>query len=320
MPANMALQRPTRLPRFARAVVAAECQIVREGVRHVDAGRPTSRCSGRSRRSPFGLPLAGALTIFLGGVACVLPMPCPRPLSGQVTTAEGKPLADAEVRVESWNVWMPGYFKESLIHTSVTRTDSDGRWSVPGQATLRFALPVPEMPAVGDELTVQAVGMAPLHLTLGFGHDSQNAEGGASAMRVTWDDPPPWSLVTLPIFGVAGGAGQRCAAHAGGMIVASRSKFGAGLRGELAGGINATSAAMGIVVIPFRATTPIVGIELNGRYMRPWSSDDNRHAEWGPEIGINLDVWRLTVTALGPGVLTPLAQRRVVVGFGWGYF
>jgi hypothetical protein len=126
--------------------------------------------------------------------------------------------------------------------------------------------------------------------------------------------------VTLPVFGVAGGAGQKAAAHAGGMIVASRGKFGAGMRGELAAGINAGSAAVGLVVIPFRANTPIVGIELNGRYMRPWSSDGDRHAEWGPELGVDLDVWRLTVAALGPGALTPPTDRRIVVGFGWGYF
>jgi len=260
------------------------------------------------------------LTVLPSGVACVLPMPCPRPLSGHVTTAAGKPLGDADIRVESWNVSMPGYFKDSLIHTSVTKTDSDGRWSVPGRATLRVALPIPEMPAVGDELTVLAVGMAPLHIALNLRHDSLSGEEGASAMRVTWDDPPPWSLVTLPTFGIVGGAGQKCAAHAGGMMVASRNRFGAGVLGELAAGINAAAAAVGIVVIPFRATMPIVGIELNGRYMRPWSSDGNRHAEWGPEIGINLDAWRLTVTALGSGVFTPLDQRRVVVGFGWGYF
>jgi len=264
--------------------------------------------------------LLWVLTVLLSNVACVLPLPCPSPLSGRVTTAAGKPLAGAEIRVESWNVSMPGYFKESLIHTSVTKTDSDGRWRVPGSATLQFALPIPEMPAVGDELTVQSIGMPPLHIALDFRHDSQSTEEGSSAIRVTWDDPPPWSLVTLPTFGIAGGAGQKFAAHAGVMIVASRNKFGAGLRGDLAAGVNAASAAAGIVVIPFRATTPILGIELNGRYMRPWSSDGNRQAEWGPEIGINLDAWRLTITALGPGLFTQLALRRVVVGFGWGYF
>jgi hypothetical protein len=106
------------------------------------------------------------LAAVLSGAACVLPMPCPRPLSGQVTAATGKPLADAEVRVESFDVSMPGYFKNSLIHTSVTTTDSDGRWSVTGRTALRFALPVPEMPTVGDELVVEAVGTAPLRIRL----------------------------------------------------------------------------------------------------------------------------------------------------------
>ncbi len=86
-----------------------------------------------------------------------------------------------------------------------------------------------------------------------------------------------------------------------------------------AAGINAASVAAGIVVIPVRAARPVLGIELNGRYMRPWSSDGNR-AEWGPEIGLDLLTWRLTVTTLGPGVLTPLNQRSLVIGFGWGYF
>jgi len=247
-------------------------------------------------------------------------MPCPTPRSGRLTTAEGKPLADAEIRVESWNVLMPGYFKESLVRTSVIKTDSDGRWSVPGRTTLRFALPVPEMPTFGDELSIHAAGMAPLHVSLIFGHDTRRAEEEASAMRVTWDGRPPWSLVTLPSFGIAGGAGQKFAAHVGGMIIAGRAQLGTGVRGEIGAGINAASAAAGIVAIPFRPTMPILGIELNGRYMRPWSSDGGRRAEWGPEIGFNFASWRLTATALGPGVLAPLRDRRVVIGFGWGYF
>jgi hypothetical protein len=276
------------------------------------------------------LPLAGsgiraryllwALTAGLSGMACMLPMPCPRPLAGQVTTAAGEPLAGAEVRVESWDLSMPGYFKGSLIHTSVTRTDADGRWSVPGRSTLRFALPVPENPAVGNELTVQAVGQDPLHIALDFHHESQTSEEESASMRVTWDDQPPWSFITLPTFGITGGAGQKCAAHVGGMIVATRGKLGAGMRGELAAGINAASAAVGIVVIPFRANQPILGAELNGRYLRPWSSDGNGPAEWGPEVALTLTSLRFTITVLGAGALTPLDQRRVVVGFGWGFF
>jgi hypothetical protein len=228
-------------------------------------------------------------------------------------------VAGAEIRVESWDVWMPGYSKQALIHTSVTKTDSDGRWSVPGRATLRFALPIPEMPAVGDELTIQAAGLAPMHTRLDFRHGSGGPEGETSAMRVTWDGPPPWSVMMLPVFGISGGGGQKGAAHLGGMVIASRTELGAGVRGELAAGINAASAAAGIVVIPLRAARPVLGIEFNGRYMRPWSSDGNR-AEWGTEIGLNFLNLRLTVTTLGPGVLTPLDQRRVVIGFGWGYF
>lgn len=100
------------------------------------------------------------------------------------------------VRVETWDVSMPGYIKEELIHTSVTRTDLDGGWSVPGRATLRFALPVSEMPAVGDELTIQVADMASVHLALDFRHDSRGAGEEASAMRVPWDWPPPWSAVS----------------------------------------------------------------------------------------------------------------------------
>jgi hypothetical protein len=227
-------------------------------------------------------------------------------------------VTDAEIRVETWNLSMPGAFTESLAHTSVTKTDSDGRWSVPGGATLRFALPVPEMPAVGDELTVQPTGMA-VHRFFAFDRDARGKAEEPASLRVTWDGPPPRSVSTLPTFGVVAGAGQKAAIHVGGMILVGRDKVGVGARGELAAGINAASAATGIVV-PFRATTPIFGVELNGRYMRPWSSDNNRRAEWGPEIGVNIDSWRLTFTALGSGVLTPLDQRRFVVGFGWGYF
>jgi len=92
------------------------------------------------------------------------------------------------------------------------------------------------------------------------------------------------------------------------------------MRGDLAAGINAASAAVGIVVIPFRANLPILGAELNGRYLRPWSSDGNEPAEWGPELGLNLISLRFTVTALGAGPLTPFGQRRFVFGFGWGFF
>jgi len=257
--------------------------------------------------------------VFLGGAACILPLPRPRPRSGQVTTAEGNPVAGVEVRVESWNVAMPGAFKQSLAHTSVTKTDSDGKWSVPGGVALRFALPVPEMPVVADELTVQAVGMAPLHIAIDFRGYGGDDTGEPSLLRVTWDRPPPWSVLTLPVFGIVVGAGQQVAVHAGGMIIVGRDNVGAGLRGELAAGVNAASAAAGLL-ISFRPTAPFLGIELNGRYMRPWSLDDNRRTEWGPEIGLDLDSWRFTIAALGPDVFAPLDQRRVVVGFGWGYF
>jgi hypothetical protein len=255
--------------------------------------------------------------LSFAGAACVLPMPCPQPRSGRVTTPEGKPVAEAEVRVETWHVWMPGYMKQALLHTSLTKTDSDGRWTVPGRVMLRFAVPLPEMPTHGDELTIQAAGMAPLHIALDFRHDSRRADEEVSPMRVTWDGPPPWSVMALPTFGIAAGAGQAGSAHIGGMIIAGRI-FGAGVRGELAAGFNAASAAAGIVTIP--VPVPNVGIELNGRYMRPWSSDGDRRAEWGLEIGLDLASWRLTLTALGPSLLTPLSQRRVVIGFGWGYF
>lgn len=236
-----------------------------------------------------------------------------------MTTAEGNPVPGADVRVESWNMSMPGAFKGSLVDTSFTETDSDGRWSVPGRATLRFVLPVPEVPVVADELTVQAPGRAPVHVALDFRSDSGTAPREAAPLRVTWDGPAPWSVLTLPAFGIVLGAGQQAALHAGGMIIVGRDHLGVGLRGELAAGINAASAAAGILAT-FRPTGPVIGIELNGRYMRPWSSDSDRRAEWAPEIGLDLDVWRLTIAALGPDVLTSLAQRRVVIGFGWGYF
>ena len=214
---------------------------------------------------------------------------------------------------------MPGASKEALVHTAVTKTDSNGRWSVPGGATLRFALPVPEMPVVADELTVQAAGVAAFHTPLDHPLDGETeATREASPLRVTWNDPPPSSVLMLPVFGIAAGAGQKASVHVGEMIVAGR-KVGAGLRGELGAGINAASAALGIL-IPFRPTMPVLGVEVSGRYMRPWSSGDGHRSEWGAEIGLDIDCWRLTVTALGPSSLTPVSQRRAVVGFGWGYF
>jgi len=265
---------------------------------------------------PEGSYIVAATVLLYGG--CVVPLPCPTPRSGRVTTADGRPLAGAEIRVESWNLSMPGAFKESLAHTSVTRTDADGRWSVPGGAALRFELPIPEMPVVADEVTVEATGMAPEHFPTFFTHGAKD-EAEGSSFHVTWDGRPPWSVVTLPVFGFTGGAGQRAAVHVGGMILVGRDLVGAGVRAELAAGINAASAATGLV-FTFRAAAPFLGVELNGRYMRPWSSDDGRHVEWGPELGLDVDSWRLTFTALGPSVATPFDRRRVVVGFGWGYF
>jgi len=251
--------------------------------------------------------------------ACLLPMPCPTPRSGQVTSLDGRPLAGAQVGVETWALSMPGAFKESLVHTSVTQTGADGRWSVAGRATLRFVLPVPEMPVVSDELTVQPMGMTPVRFSLGFPHDAREDAEDHAPFRVTWDGPRPWSVLTLPAFGVTAGGGQKGAVHVGGMLLAGRGAIGAGVRGEIAAGINAASAAAGLVV-PFSATAPFLGIELSGRYMRPWSSEGGRRAEWGPELGLDIDSWRLTFTALGPSATAPFDRRRVVVGFGWGYF
>lgn len=305
------------LPSLSRALLNAS--IVRWTAKAAMVRRARMVSSSVASRMETRRLLCAVAAVFLAGPACILPLPCPKARSGQVRTVEGSPVAGADIRVESWDVSMPGAFKESLVHTSFTKTDSEGRWAVPGGATLRFALPVPEMPVVADELTVQVAGMAPVHIAVGFRSDDATVAREASTLRVTWDGPAPRSVLILPAFGILVGAGQQAAVHGGGLIIVGRDNLGVGLRGELGAGINAASAAAGIL-IAFRPTTPIIGIELNGRYMRPWSSDNDRRAEWAPEIGLDLDSWRLTIAALGSDVLTPLDQRRVVVGFGWGYF
>jgi hypothetical protein len=112
----------------------------------------------------------------------------------------------------------------------------------------------------------------------------------------------------------------RClSGHVGGALLIGRNRTTVGPRAEVELGIRGLGGAAGLVVIPLRATIPLFGIELNARYLRPWSVNADRREKSGPELGLDFLSLRFTVTALGKKIAAPMSERQFVFGFGFGY-
>ena len=98
--------------------------------------------------------LAAVALSALGASGCVVfgPFETRPPMSGQlVTAADGKAVAGAEVVVDTYT-WV-----HDKVGSKATRTDADGRWSVPRRLEWQFALMgVPEGPFWAQEVTFRS--------------------------------------------------------------------------------------------------------------------------------------------------------------------
>jgi hypothetical protein len=261
-------------------------------------------------------PLLGVLIAGAPGCA-LLAGGFPDGRSGTLTTADGAPIAGADVIVESWTTGMRGQHL-ARKHTYATTTDADGRWVVPARPSICVGILAADgLPTHEDEYTFRAAGQRDLHTRLPWPGVEADATD-RSTMRADASGPPPFGAVTMLVAGGTLGAGQKVAAHLGGMVVASRGGFGAGARAAAETGVNGAGAAAGVVVVPIGATFPNLAFELSARVVRPWRAASA--VESGPEIGFDLLGYRLTLAWLGPSVGAPVGARRVVVGFGFGYF
>jgi hypothetical protein len=149
--------------------------------------------------------------------------------------------------------------------------------------------------------------------------DSWRPEGEAGAtLRSDWDAPPPTSVSILPAFGVVGGAAQTVSGHLGVLFLVFRDAFGAGLRVAAEAGV-AGAGASAAFVVPYRASSPVLSLEVGARYLRPWAGGASR--DWiAPEIALDLSNFRFTLTLLDLGTGASLGGQRRAFGIGWGFF
>jgi hypothetical protein len=249
----------------------------------------------------------------------VFTVPAPGGRSGTLTTPDGAPVADAVVTVDSWSIGMAGQ-PLACERTYTTMTDRDGRWVVPGQAAIRAGIFAPDaVPLHVDEITFRAPGQLDLHAVFPP-RPGRPESPEPSTMHVDESGPAPLSVVTLPAVGGMAGAGQKYSVHVGAMAVVSRGGPGAGARAAAEVGAAGLGGTAGVVIIPVDGTTPNVAVELNARYVTRWSPGADARAESGPEIGVDLLGYRLTLAWLASAIDTPASRRRFVFGFGFGHF
>jgi hypothetical protein len=249
-----------------------------------------------------------------------LPVPSPAPRAGRLTAPDGTSVADATVTVESWR--LDGERHVDRVNVVTTRTDRDGRWQIHGRTRLLFGAPrlIPPLRRA-DEYTFSAAGYPDLRASFGPPLSPVPAPApDAQAMRVDWTGVPPASVLLLPVLGVAGGEGQHVAGHLGGMFLAGRRYVAGGLR--LAGtvGDRGYGGGAGPVFIACCAAAPILGVEVNARYLRPWTITDDRAPIYGLELALDLAVFRFTFASYGHEVATPVGHRTFTIGLGVGYF
>ncbi|HXU06290.1 MAG TPA: hypothetical protein VN903_35285 [Polyangia bacterium] len=263
------------------------------------------------------LCLLGVLACASSGCLALLAAPEPMGRSGRLTTADGASVANADVIVDSWTIGITGA-RLAREHTYRTKTDDDGRWAVPTRAVVRVGILAPDgLPVVADEFTFHAAGQTDLH-GLFPERFERHTEPETSTMRADGSGRAPFGGTPMLVSGGMVGAGQKVSAHAGGMVVVSRGGFGAGGRVAAEIGVNGAGGGAGIVLVPVGGSFPNLAVELNARYLRSWRS--GALAESGPEVGFDLIGYRFTLASLAPAIDAPPSGRRVVVGFGFGYF
>ena len=270
-----------------------------------------------------GALLVGALVAGALGGGCLLPLPTPKGRAGRLMTPDGRPVASATVVVETLDIVTPpsGAWSGSPIRRFEIQTDREGSWKVPGGIALRFGIPAPDaLPLQLDEYTFTApdgrtLRRRPDHDAWRPPDEVQKTE---AALRTSWDSASPVSFSILPAFGVMGGAAQTVSGHLGGLLLVGRAAFGLGVRAAAEAGV-AGAGASAALVVPYRASEPVFGLELGARYLRPWSNGGSRN--WiAPEIALDLSNLRFTLTLLDLGAGAALEDRRPAFGIGWGFF
>lgn len=250
---------------------------------------------------------------------CLVPLPAPAGRAGRLSAADGAPVPNATVVVDTLDVITPpSDWSGTLRHRFQTQTDAQGRWRVPGRITLRFGIPVPDaMPSQADEYTFTAPDGRTLHRRPGLDPRKSSDDSGET-LRAEWDAPPPTSLSVLPAFGVTVNRAQTVAGHLGALILVHRGAAGAGLRLAAEAGRGGAGGAAAILLSP-RAGSPVLALEVGARYLRPWSNGASR--SWlAPEVGLDLSSLRFTTTILSWGTGGSSRARGVAWGIGWGFF
>src|SRR4029077_11219175 len=124
----------------------------------------------------------------------MVPVPAPAPRAGRLTAPDGKPVANAELTVESWSLTLEWEHVER-VNVVTARTDHDGRWEVPGRTRLVFVsrLVGPTLHNA-DEHTFRAPGYPHLQAQFGPPHPPGPASADPHALRVDWNGVPPPSV------------------------------------------------------------------------------------------------------------------------------
>jgi hypothetical protein len=237
-----------------------------------------------------------------------------------LTTLDGQPVASADVVVETLSIITPpgGAWPGRSVHRFETRTDREGRWRVPGGIALRFGIPAPDaLPLQLDEYTFTAPDGQTLRRRPDLGAWRPEQGEVEAPLRTSWDAPPPTTVSILPAFGVMGGAAQTVSGHLGALLLVGRPTLGLGLRVAAEAGV-AGAGASAALVVPYRASAPLLGLELGARCLRPWSSGGSR--DWiAPELALDFGNLRFTLT-LPQGASAAFAGQRAAFGIGWGFF
>lgn len=260
--------------------------------------------------------------LFVAGVAstslaCVMPIALREPTQGRLLrSADGAAIAGAEVRVESGDLWeMRRRAGRRVLETYVTQTDDQGRWRAPAHYRLALFLPVPEGPAYSTDYTFRAPDGTTLEAPGAPGSTTQ-AEG---PLRAVLERPGP-EFVILPALGLAGGGGLSASAHGGVVLFLSSASFSVGTRAAVELGVTGSAAAAGVVFSPFTAVRPILAVELNARWLAPWSRAFGGTWKRGGELAIDLLLWRVAWSVLAEDLGAPRAEWSSFVSLGWGYF
>ena len=270
----------------------------------------------RTHRERIALLLVFACAVAVQS-ACGAPLHIREPLQGTlIRVADGQPVPNASVTVESWSLRMPGAEKFEPLGTYETRTDERGHWEVPGRTRLVFILPIPEAPGFGDAYTFRAPDNETW--TVASWRRWTDGQRGAS-LRSTFEPLDRMETLLMPVLGLGFGEGQRASIHVGLAGVVLVGRRAAGLRASVTPGLDGFAADGGIVVSPIASLPFLPAIELNGRWFRPWKTDNVVGAEYGPELA--LDVWmlRFTVSALARRVSAALNDRHFLFGAGFGF-